>query len=156
MALKPIKLNFSVGRQRVTNNTNAYEASYIGGIKNQMSGIINNFQQLCTELSLSTPDVLLEALEPTFELSQKYVPVDTGELKASGYLEIDERSRFPRVVMGYGKNGDPSYAALVHEKVELNHKSPTRSKYLLTALEEDEQGIRDRVVKGFKTLLGTR
>lgn len=151
---RTVRFNASVGRQRITDLTPGSEAAYVQSIRSQMRDIIKNYEHLIAELGGQSADILYDALEPTFELSQRYVPVDTGELKASGFLEIDKASKFPRVVIGYAKNGNPNYAAYVHEMLNLAHKAPTRAKFLLTALEEDAPGIQRRIVKGYKTVLG--
>ena len=152
--VKRIKLRASVGRQNLTRSTSMYEANYLGDIRKQLKGITDNYEQLIEEIGNYSADVLLEALEPTFALSQKYVPVDTQKLKDSGFLEIDKSSKVPRVVLGYAKAGNPHYAILVHEMVNIQHASPTRSKYLLAALEEDADNIQKRIVVGYKKMLG--
>lgn len=97
-----------------------------------------------------TPEVMVEALKPTFQLSQTYVPVDSGELHNSGYLEIVRRSGRRVAEMGYGKGGSAPYAAYVHERTDLAHKSPTRSKFLQAALDEDYYNVLTRIVAGLR------
>jgi len=119
-----------------------------------MTNITDNYQMIIDELGLQSVDVLYDALLPTFKLSQKYCPVDTQDLKDSGFLEKAASRSNPRVVIGYAKGGKPAYAAFVHELTHLYHKSPTRSKFLLAALEEDAGAIQQRIIKGYKVIMG--
>lgn len=119
-----------------------------------MSAILNNYNTLINHIEGSTPHILLEALRPTFDKSQVYCPVDKGDLKASGYLEIVEsRLGRIRVEIGYAKGGDPYYAVDVHENLEWRHKEPTRAKWLQIALEEDAQSIQARILNAYKEML---
>lgn len=152
--VKRVRVNASVGRQRITSLTPENSAAYVNSIRTAMNNIVANYQMIIDELGLQSVDVLYDALEPTFQLSQKYCPVDTGELKESGFLEKQPSRTSPRVVIGYAKGGKPGYAAFVHELTHLNHKAPTRSKFLLAALEEDAGAIQQRIIKGYKDLMG--
>lgn len=148
------RIRASIGRQRLGGNITPEEIGYVSSIRQQFDRVLQNYEDLVKGLREVTPEVLYEALEPTFELSQKYVPVDTGKLKASGFLEMDQNPRNPRVVMGYGRGGDPTYAASVHERVDYRHKDPTKAKYLLTAIEEDANEIQQRIIRGYKQATG--
>lgn len=151
-----VGLNISVGRQRVTSATSPYEANYVASIRQQFKIIMDNYVRVIEGLQKVTPEILYDALTPTFKLSQKYVPVDTGVLKDSGFLEIERRGKNPRVVIGYGKGGKPDYAGIVHERVDIPHKSPTKAQYLLDALVEDESGIQRRIITGYKKAFGNK
>lgn len=154
MMIKRVKLRVSVGRQRLGGLTPRNEARYVASIRKQLEAITDTYEGLVNELGKLGVDVLLEALQPTFKLSQKYVPRDTGALAASGFLGRDTRSKFPRVVLGYGRAGSPNYAIFVHEALHIPHKAPTRSKYLLAALEEDAGNIQRRILKGYAQAVG--
>jgi len=45
---------------------------------------------------------------------------------------------------------------LVHEMVNIPHKAPTRSKFLLAALEEDQKNIQKRLTDGYLKAAGVR
>lgn len=111
-----------------------------------MNAVSRNYNALIKHIKDVTPEVLIEALEPTFEKSKVYCPEDTGRMKASAFLEITPGGT---VAMGYGKGGNPEYTAEVHENLEWRHKSPTRAKWLQVALEEDEQDIQRRIVAAY-------
>ena len=102
-----------------------------------MAQIIKQYADLIGKLKGATPEILKQALMPTFKRAQYYVPEDTGVLWESGKVTVE-----------IGKHGKPVgsitfgsteawYAALVHEYVWLNHQAPTRSKYLQAAMEEN-------------------
>lgn len=115
-----------------------------------MRAIIDRYKKLVRGLEDVTPEIMLAALEPTFEKSQEYCPKDTGKLVESGYLQITQFRGKPRVEIGYGLGGDPAYAAAVHENLEWRHKAPTRAKWLQVALEEDAGEIQNRVAAAYK------
>ena len=146
-----IRLNASVGRQRVTKLTPGNEALYVSSVRSAMQGIIRNYEKLINGLEGASADILYDALLPTFKLSQKYCPKDTGALVDSGFLEKVGKSK---VVIGYAKGGYPHYGVFVHELTHLNHKSPTRSKFLLAALEQDAKAIQRRIIRGYKDVVG--
>jgi hypothetical protein len=83
-----------------------------------------------------------------------YAPVLTGALRASGYLEKVGFRGKPRVEIGFGRGGDPDYAAFVHEAVDIPRRAPTRSKYLEAAVMEDLDQIYRRLGEGYKTFTG--
>lgn len=148
-----LKLKTIVGRQRITKNTTPFEASYVRDVNAQFASIMKNMQKVVDTIDNITPDILIDALQPTFEKSQEYVPVDTGELKKSGFLEKDFSTKHPRVLIGYGRGGFPHYAAHVHERVDIPHEAPTRAKFLSSALQEDAVVIQDRIIAGLKRLV---
>ena len=81
----------------------------------------NEQDTLDNDVLINNKDTLSIAIA-VYNKSQTYVPVDTGKLKKSGYIEIFDE--FVRV--GY----NCSYAAVVHEVIENHHDLPTKSKYL--------------------------
>lgn len=151
---RKINLGASVGRQRITKLTPGNEAHYVAGIREAMRAVISGYERLISELNDVSADVVYDALLPTFKLSQNYCPKDTHRLVNSGFLEIVTRGKTPRVAIGYAKRGDPHYAVFVHELTHLNHKAPTRAKFLLAALEHDQHNIQQRLVRGYKKTIG--
>lgn len=105
--------------------------------KAAMASIVSNYNMLINNLNGATPDIIMNAMQPVFDKSQEYCPVDTSALIASGivFLETDAQNR-PKVTIQYGDE-DAWYAALVHESVWLNHAPPTRAKFLQNAMEEE-------------------
>lgn len=150
MKARSLRFTAHVGPRRTHSTySDAYKQD-IRGTRASMRNIIRNYSKLCRHLEEISPDVLYNALEPTFEKSKVYCPKDTGKLVASGYLEITQFRGIPTVQIGYGKGGNPSYAAAVHENLEWRHKSPTRAKWLQVALAEDEGAIQSRIVSQYR------
>lgn len=108
-------------------------------IESTLLDIFNQFEDI-------TPEVMIEALEPTFQKTQERVPVKTGKLKRSGYLKATGTGKTPRVEMGYGYGGLPPYASIVHE-IPYAHTPPTSWKYLQGPILEDKETIFRRIGK---------
>ena len=142
------RFRFTVGRQRVTSGA-AGKGQFVRNMREQYDVIESILTAYVDHMNEQAGEVMREALEPTFEKSQRYAPVKTGRLKRSGFLEVSNTSRGPVVNMGYGKNNEPPYALIVHERLDLAHKAPTRAKYLQSALEEDFGKIQRRLLDGF-------
>lgn len=148
----------------------------------QFDKLVKYFDFMIPEFNQYIAICLMNALIPTFELSQTYCPTASGRLKGSGYLEtvraianqaplgeqIDQgamgnpdfdmpSAKFDetiKVVMGYAKNNEPMYAGWVHENLEWKHKPPTKAKFLQSAIEEDLFNIQDRFQKNMGDFFG--
>lgn len=134
-----------IGRQRIGGSVRPSEASYTRSIRSQMDTILENFNRVVNGLEEISADGLEYALRPTFEKSQELVPVDTGDLKNSGYLEVRRTARGVAAEIGYSKGGNPHYGPFVHETLEFYHEPPTQAKFLEQPLIED----RDEIVKRY-------
>lgn len=120
-----------------------------------MNDVLKEYARFVKHVQEQTPAVLVEALEPTFALSKKYVPKDTGALEESGYLVQTTFRGKPVVEVGYGSGGVPDYAATVHENLVYKHAAPTKAKFLEHALTEDFDNVKARVVNLLKLAGGT-
>lgn len=119
----------------------------------QMAEIIRAYEQILNHLNYVTPMILMKALQPIRNKAAIYVPKKTGALMASENVEIGTNERGHTMVsLTYGDN-IAFYAAFVHERVDLNHASPTRSKYLQAALEESMQDFLQRVAGDYQNVL---
>jgi hypothetical protein len=147
----PVAIN--VGRRSNLNTVSIPQRKLEGNLKQQFDQVVANFKWYVDQIDAVLPEVLLESLRPTFELSQEYCPVDTGELKSSGYLQITDFRGKARVEMGYAYGGQPSYAIYVHE-MPYYHEPPTRSKWLEAAIDEDWAGFTVRLVQNMKLASG--
>ena len=77
---------------------------------------------------------IYEEANVIFNESQKLVPVDTGALRASGFVHAPRRENnrvFVRVTYG---GSAAHYALYVHENLYARHDAPTQAKYLETSL----------------------
>ena len=119
-----------------------------------MADIVNRYRQLIAHAVGVTPEFLVFALQPVFDKSQEYVPVRTGALKRSGYIEAQQQSGGAIAEVGYARGGQPQYATLVHELVDIPHAPPTRSKFLQAALEEEFPRVQQTVLEGYRGILG--
>lgn len=150
--VQPIRIN--VGRQRVTKVVSPAEATYIQQMRQQSKGIVENYRKVVAQIERLSPEIIEDALAPAFRLSQRYVPVKSGRLKASGYLESGEVNGIPVVEIGYAKGGNPPYAVPVHEKQEVRHAPPTRAKFLQEALQQTNNIVQRRLFEGYRDLIG--
>jgi hypothetical protein len=143
MATGQIKLN--IGRVRKTVAASPSEASYIQSIREQMRVIKENMEAVVAHLEKVTPEAIRFGLEPVFEESQRLVPVDTGRLKRSGFIETRKVAHGTVAAVGYGRFGSPNYAGFVHERVDIPHAPPTQAKYLEQAVQTKIGDFRRRV-----------
>ncbi len=82
----------------------------------------------------------LKLLNRALELT----PIDTGALRASGFIEGLSAAANPAkpdginpfMMVGFDRNNEAPHAVFVHERVDQNHKSPTQAKFLTTAINE--------------------
>lgn len=99
--------------------------------------VLSELNRVIGRLRAGSVHAAYDALLPVFKLSQEYVPYYTGALHDSGRIEIGPNKRNPYVTIHYGGGeSGVNYAAIVHERVDLHHEAPTRSKYLQAAFEE--------------------
>jgi hypothetical protein len=140
----------------------AFRGSHAGGSEQELNrqfqesldDILTNLRSFIQEVDGITPDVLIEALEPTFGKSLERCPEKTGALRASGYLESRKYYRGAEVEIGYGRGGKPDYAVFVHE-MPYQHAEPTRDKFLQSALDEDYFTILTAIPRLIREAAGT-
>lgn len=113
-------------------------AAAMASVEYKLTRIINKIKD-------ATPEALEYALEPMFDKSWTYTPVDTGELKLSGYLQAEQGPKGATAVIGYAADGKPGYAVFVHEMVGYKHEAPTRAKFLELAMYEHLDEVLPRV-----------
>lgn len=76
--------------------------------------------------------------------SKQIVPVDTGTLRNSGFVELPtESDGLIKVEMGYGGAAAP-YAVFVHEDMQAFHRVG-QAKYLEDPVNQAKKGIADRI-----------
>lgn len=148
------KLKLRMGLTKTYKPRYASEPGFVQAVNKQMNALKDDLQYIMDQFADVTPDIVLDALQPTFDKSQVYVPKKTLELMHSGYLEITSRSRTkPFVEMGYGKGGEPRYAVYVHELTTYHHEAPTQAKFLERAINEDVGQIIDRIYDGYSRFM---
>lgn len=135
----------SVGRGRIPYTDTSSASDFERGVRKQIRDVVGNFTAWVKHMEIESGAVLKEALEPVFELSQVYVPRDTQALAKSGYLEVRRIGARNVAELGYARAGRPSYAAFVHENLEMYHKAPTQAKFLERAILEEEFKMQKRI-----------
>ena len=123
-------------------------------IKNWTQELRKAFGEYVKHFDEAGPDILMEALRPTYEESQELVPVKTGVLKASGFLRAGKFRGIPTAEIGYADGGRPFYAAKVHEDLDVYHKPPTQAKFLEMPLRKNMNDIKNRVIFLIKEAAG--
>lgn len=145
-----------VGSRKITQSTQNISPQelvgdrYRGMMKAQMQAVTASLLSIISDIKGVTADILYAALEPTMEKAKEYCPKKTGALVDSAYMDKLTYDGGGRVVMGFSKGGVPDYGVLVHEITTNKHEYPTRSKFLLAAIEEDSGAIYERILRGFK------
>ncbi len=82
-----------------------------------------------------------------------YVPVKTGALRRSGYVEEPTiTSTTATVVLGFGGAAAP-YAVYVHER-QARHEPPTQWKYLEVPMNDALGGMAERLATSARAELG--
>lgn len=148
------QVRFKVGRQRLDGNVRPSQANYTRQIREQMKVIEDNLMRVIKGIEGLTPEALEYGVQPIYDKSQVYVPVKTGDLKVSGFVDSGVTSRGARVVVSYGKGGKPEYAVFVHEMVDFQHDAPTQAKFLEYAVDEHINEVAPRVAKFIKDGIG--
>lgn len=153
----PEVLRLSVGRIRKTVAIQPSEGGYISSIRNQMNLIKGNLLKVVNHIENVTPSALRFGLQPIFDESQRLVPVDTGDLKASGFIEVRTTgSGVTSAAIGYGRFGKPFYAGFVHERLDLRHASPTQAKFLEAAVNTKINTFKRRVALFYQKQTGLK
>jgi hypothetical protein len=148
MAYQRRGVKLGLGLTRVSAPRWSSEPGYVQGMNAAIKVLEQELLDILEMFEVETPQVTYEALKPVFARSQELVPRRTGRLAASGYLEITDRGKTPRVEMGYGRGGNPRYAVMVHE-IPQKHPPPTQWKFLEQPIMEDLNGIYFRIGKGY-------
>lgn len=89
-----------------------------------------------------------------FEESQDEVPLDTGNLRASGKLGLPEVQGNEIVVeISYG-GAAADYALIVHEDLEKNFRNGKKAKYLEDPAKRRVTGMDGRLLRAVKNAMG--
>jgi hypothetical protein len=89
-----------------------------------------------------------------FEESQDEVPLDTGNLRASGKLGLPQIQGSELVVeISYG-GAAADYALVVHEDLERNYRNGKKSKYLEDPAKRRIIGLSGRLLRSVRKSMG--
>ena len=92
-------------------------------------------------------EALHRCAEIILQRSQKYVPVDTGALKASGQIVVEGNRQATTSRVIYGGKAETYYALYVHENLEAKHAAPTCAKFLERAARESAGNCQQVIIK---------
>lgn len=134
--------------------TAAYNKATSNSARQGMREVLTRYNRLLRNINQYTPDMLRFALQSTFDFSRIYCPEATGALVNSGKLFVEKHTTGHRAWITYGDNGRISYAAIVHERTDVQHAAPTRSKYLQAALEDTLPLIKPRLQEALVKFTG--
>lgn len=118
-----------------------------GSTKAQAAQVISNLEEVLRSVDGATPEAIEAGLRLIFNKSQVYVPVESGALKESGYVDVVSGFFRHKGEVGYARNGQPNYAIMVHELVENQHQPPTSAKFLQRAVQEELNKVAAVMVK---------
>lgn len=144
-AFRPARIRFGGSRGHGQYNS--------ADLRRQLQALEKNIASFVEHMTDMSPEVLEEAIRPTFELSKVYCPKDTGKLVASAFLQVEKGRRGASVAIGYARASNPHYAIYVHE-VPMRHAEPTTWKFLQRALQEDGGNIQARIISGYRKASG--
>lgn len=148
------KLRFSVGRSRGPSRHSATHTRFTRGVQAQMAEVIKNAQKVIDAIEAESIPAMKYALRPILDTSQELVPVKTGRLKRSGFIEVRHRGKVVEGVVGYARSEDPDYAVFVHERMDLHHTPPTQAKFLEEAVNRHFKEIPERYAHYVRNGLG--
>lgn len=114
--------------------------------------VINNLRGAMRATGKSAFSVVYDAANDIMEESRKQVPVDTGTLLDSSYVDIKSTSRETVAQIGYGRNDVPNpksgelamdYMIQVHEDLSVVHKNG-KAKFLEDPFNDYMRGLSGR------------
>ena len=146
-----VNIKINIGLRRISKSTDPTIAGYTRRINQEMKAIASDLKTFVKGLEDATAAVLKDALKPVFEESQRLVPVDTEKLKRSGFLKSRDEPNGGSVEIGYAKGGNPRYAALVHERMDVFHDPPTQAKFLERPLNEKFFEVQKQIINSYRT-----
>jgi len=154
MPVRSFGAKIVIGRTVIKTSESSSSAELGRNLNSSFKEVADNFREFTDKLEGYLPQDLENALEPTLELAKYYTPKETGKLVDSGYIAVQGFRGGARVEIGFGKGGDPDYAIYVHEMTGFKHAAPTGAKFLERAVDEDYQGIMDRVAQNILARTG--
>lgn len=149
MATRKGPFQANVGYVRLPSRTSEgsranYNKAFTRSARESMAQIIKEISGIFAREKAALPATLEAVLEPTLGLSMVYCPVKTGKLIESAEIKSGFKDGRAFAAINYGGGKQVHYAAIVHERTDLNHVFPTRAKFLQAALEEDVGNFKER------------
>lgn len=151
-----VRVKTSVGLQRLSAGRDATLKAFTRDARKSMKEVAKNLENVISKIEDATPEAVEYGMKPIWDLSRKYVPVDTGRLQASGQFVVQERGGKIEAAISYGKGGEPEYAIYVHERLDQAHAAPTRAKFLQAAVNEKLHLVLPRVRQYLQNKVGIK
>ncbi len=148
------RIKTSIGLRRIPKPTRPSIAGATRDVRKQMKVIRSNIEAVINSVEGATPQAVRDGLRPIFFESLKLSPIDKGDLRRSGFLNVTEKSGEVFGEIGYAKGGDPFYAVFVHENLAFFHKAPTQAKFLEEAVNRKIGGLKRRIMKSLREATG--
>lgn len=96
-----------------------------------LNGVIHNLERNTARWEEAVATGLYLVGNNIMTKSKREVPVDTGLLKASGYVTLPQaQGDRVEVQLGYGGNGSRDYAVIQHERMDYRHPNGGKAKFL--------------------------
>lgn len=128
------------------------DVSLMKDAKQAMASILKQVNNMINLLEGPVTEAAIEAaLQPTFDLSQIFCPIDSGVLKESGYLIVETSGGKTTGEIGYSPLNEPPYGVYVHERTDLHHVFPTRAKWLEAAMNQDSGNWMGRLATAYRS-----
>lgn len=108
-----------------------------------MSRLEQNIKKLQQQYPKRVANAMLAEARVELKEARRRTPVDTGELRASGFVaQTITRSKIETEI-GF----DTPYAIFVHEDLEANHPRGGQAKFLESVLRESAPHMADRLAR---------
>lgn len=140
-----VQVRLNVGRSRTPSDV--MEAAYVRIMRDSVKRVTDNLRRITNAIEVASVEGLRHAVQPISDESQRLVPYDTGALHDSHYLEVHRTQLGISLNIGYAKGGNPFYALIVHERLDVPHEAPTTAKFLEIAVLEHQDEILPRYVE---------
>lgn len=113
------------------------------------AAMAQNLRRLAAKFPTEVEKALYQEAQIEMTESKRRVPVDTGTLRASGFvMEPVRQGRNISVTLAYGGQAE-GYAVIVHEDLGAFHRNGS-AKYLESVLKESAPHMRERIARRVK------
>lgn len=115
-----------------------------------LENVLKNFNKKLKEIENVTEDSIRDVALDLLGKAKERAPIDTGDLRGSGFAEFTESSTEYAAKVGFTE----TYALAQHEDLTFKHPQGGEAKYLENPLKENEskylQHIRNKARKAVK------
>lgn len=115
------------------------------GLQNKISQMINETPELVKQALWDESNII-------FNKSQELCPIDTGRLRNSGRVTVQDEDYGMSASITYSTD----YAIYVHEDLTKAHKFPTQAKFLEEPARERSPELMNNISKRVERMLSTQ